>query len=51
MTISALIGVCGPRDEKVQGKRGEEQIQKLTDRYVKEMDEQLAGKEKEIMEV
>jgi ribosome recycling factor len=32
-------------------KRGEEQIQKLTDRYVKEMDEQLAGKEKEIMEV
>lgn len=32
-------------------KRGEEKIQKLTDRYVKEMDEALSTKEKEIMEV
>lgn len=32
-------------------KRGEDQIQKLTDRYTKELDELLAGKEKEIMEV
>jgi ribosome recycling factor len=32
-------------------KRGEEKIQKLTDRYVKEMDEALSAKEKEIMEV
>ncbi|MDB5101303.1 MAG: rrf [Cyanobacteria bacterium RYN_339] len=32
-------------------KRGEEQIQKLTDRYVKELDELLAAKQKEVMEV
>jgi ribosome recycling factor len=32
-------------------KRGEEQIQKLIDRYVKEMDAALSDKEKEIMEV
>jgi ribosome recycling factor len=32
-------------------KRGEEQIQKLTDRYVKELDELLATKQKEVMEV
>jgi ribosome recycling factor len=32
-------------------KRAEDQIQKLTDRYVKVMDEELAAKEKEIMEV
>ena len=32
-------------------KRAEEQIQKLTDRFVKEMDELLAIKEKEIMEI
>lgn len=32
-------------------KRGEEQIQKLTDRYVKVMDDELHTKEKEIMEV
>lgn len=32
-------------------KRGEEKIQKLTDRFVKELDEHMATKEKEIMEV
>lgn len=32
-------------------KRGEDQIQKLTDRFVKELDELLAAKEKEVMEV
>jgi ribosome recycling factor len=32
-------------------KRGEEKIQKLTDRFVKELDELLLLKEKEIMEV
>ena len=32
-------------------KRAEDQIQKLTDRFVKEMDGALADKEKEIMEV
>jgi ribosome recycling factor len=32
-------------------KRGEDQIQKLTDRYVKEMDDELHNKEKDIMEV
>jgi ribosome recycling factor len=32
-------------------KRGEEEVQKLTDKYVKEIDHLLALKEKEIMEV
>jgi ribosome recycling factor len=32
-------------------KRGEEQIQKLTDRFVKELEEILAVKQKEVMEV
>lgn len=32
-------------------KRGEDQVQKLTDRYVKELDELLAVKQKEVMEV
>lgn len=32
-------------------KRGDEQIQKLTDRYTKELDELLVIKEKEVMEV
>jgi ribosome recycling factor len=32
-------------------KRGEDQIQKLTDRFVKELDEILAAKEREVMEV
>ena len=32
-------------------KRGEEQIQKLTDRYVKELEEILQVKQKEVMEV
>ena len=32
-------------------KRGEEQIQKLTDRFTKELDELLSVKQKEIMEV
>lgn len=32
-------------------KRGEDQIQKLTDRFVKELDELMAAKEKEVMEV
>ncbi len=35
-------------DEK---RKGEEAIQKLTDRYVKEVDEVVAEKEKEIMEI
>ncbi|MHB8591950.1 MAG: ribosome recycling factor [Vulcanimicrobiaceae bacterium] len=33
------------------GKRLQEQLQKLTDRYVKEIDQIVASKEKEIMEV
>jgi ribosome recycling factor len=32
-------------------RRGEEEIQKLTDRYVAEIDQQLAAKEKEILQV
>ena len=32
-------------------KRGEVEIQKLTDKYVADIDTQLAGKEKEIMQV
>ena len=32
-------------------KRGEDQIQKLTDRYTKELDELVVAKEKEIMEI
>ena len=32
-------------------KRGEDQVQKLTDRFVKELDELLAAKTKEVMEV
>lgn len=32
-------------------KRGEDQIQKLTDRYVKELEDLLAAKQKEVMEV
>ncbi|MCX7971016.1 MAG: ribosome recycling factor [Negativicutes bacterium] len=34
-----------------EAKKGQEEMQKLTDRYVKEIDGILAGKEKEIMEV
>jgi ribosome recycling factor len=32
-------------------KNGEHEIQKLTDKYIKEIDEVLSKKEKEIMEV
>ena len=32
-------------------RRGQEEIQKLTDRYVSEIDQQLAAKEKEILQV
>jgi ribosome recycling factor len=32
-------------------RRGQEEIQKLTDRYIKEVDQVVAGKEKEIMEI
>jgi ribosome recycling factor len=32
-------------------KRGSDQIQKLTDKYIKQIDELVSGKEKEIMEV
>ena len=32
-------------------RRGEEEIQKLTDRFVAEIDQQLAAKEKEILQV
>jgi ribosome recycling factor len=34
-----------------ENKRGAEQVQKLTDRFIKEIDTLLAGKEREIMEV
>jgi ribosome recycling factor len=34
-----------------QIKRGQDQVQKLTDKYVKQIDELVTGKEKEIMEV
>lgn len=34
-----------------QAKKGQEDIQKLTDKYIKEVDEVLAAKEAEIMEV
>jgi ribosome recycling factor len=37
-----------PEDER---KRGEQEAQKLTDKYIKEIDNHLALKEKEIMEV
>ena len=40
-------GECTEDDRK----RGEDQIQKLTDRFVKELDEILSAKEKEVMEV
>ncbi|MCL5020369.1 MAG: ribosome recycling factor, partial [Bacteroidetes bacterium] len=42
------------KDEHVsedERKHGEGEVQKLTDRYIKHLDEILAGKEKEIMEV
>jgi ribosome recycling factor len=32
-------------------RRGQEEIQKLTDRFVAEIDQQLAAKEKEILQV
>ena len=32
-------------------KRGEQEVQKLTDRFIKEIDALLVNKEKEIMEV
>jgi ribosome recycling factor len=32
-------------------RRGQEEIQKLTDRFVTEIDQQLAAKEKEILQV
>ncbi len=34
-----------------QIKRGQEQVQKITDKFVKQIDELVVGKEKEIMEV
>jgi ribosome recycling factor len=34
-----------------QIKRGQDQVQKITDKYVKQIDDLVAGKEKEIMEV
>ena len=34
-----------------QIKRGQDQVQKITDKYVKNVDDLLNGKEKEIMEV
>jgi len=37
-----------PEDES---RRGQEEIQKLTDRFIKEVDQVVAGKEKEILEV
>ncbi|MBU2445807.1 MAG: ribosome recycling factor [Bacteroidetes bacterium] len=37
-----------PEDER---KRGEQEVQKLTDKYIKAIDDLLAHKEKEIMEV
>ncbi len=42
------------KDEHVsedERKRGETEVQKLTDKYIKQLDDILAGKEKEIMEV
>ncbi len=42
------------KDEHVsedERKHGENEVQKLTDKYIKQVDEILAGKEKEIMEV
>jgi ribosome recycling factor len=40
-------GECTEDDRK----RAEDQVQKLTDRFVKELDELLSQKEKEILEV
>jgi len=37
-----------PEDER---KRGEQEVQKLTDKYIQSIDDILAHKEKEIMEV
>lgn len=34
-----------------QNKRGQDQVQKITDKYVKNVDDLVSGKEKEIMEV
>ncbi len=42
------------KDEHVsedERKRGEAEVQKLTDKYIKQLDDILSGKEKEIMEV
>jgi ribosome recycling factor len=42
------------KDEHVsedERKRGEAEVQKLTDKYIKQLDDVLSGKEKEIMEV
>jgi ribosome recycling factor len=34
-----------------QVKRGQDQVQKQTDKYIKQIDDLVGGKEKEIMEV
>ena len=34
-----------------QIKRGQDQVQKLTDKYIKQIEDLVGGKEKEIMEV
>ena len=34
-----------------EARQGEDEIQKLTDKYVKEMDTQLSAKEAELMEI
>jgi len=42
------------KDEHVsedERKHGENEVQKLTDKYIKQLDDILLGKEKEIMEV
>ena len=43
-----LKGKLVSQDEE---RRGEEEIQKLTDRFVGEIDQHLAAKEKEILQV
>lgn len=47
--IKALANKHEITDDQI--KRGQDQVQKLTDKYVKQIDELVGGKEKEIMEV
>nr|WP_249319296.1 ribosome recycling factor [Pseudoalteromonas sp. BDTF-M6] len=47
--IKALLKDKGISED--EARQGEDEIQKLTDKYIKEMDAQLSAKEEELMEI